>query len=99
MNPGVAALQRLEAMGYRFHLDGDNIVLKYHGPDKPDPNHVTPLLDLVRQHKEKVREFLRCFCPKCGGVVFCPDLEGVSRCLACDWDLLARQYPGLRQRQ
>jgi len=35
-------------------------------------------------------------CPRCGGVVFCPDLEGKGRCLACDWEYLTSIYPGLK---
>jgi rRNA maturation protein Nop10 len=39
-----------------------------------------PLLELVRRHKEDVHYFLRCYCPKCGGVVFVG-----NKCFMCDW--------------
>jgi len=36
-------------------------------------------------------------CTRCGGVIFTPDYDGNSLCLACDWEELTRLYPGLGQ--
>jgi hypothetical protein len=97
MRPGEAVME-LSRFGFHFRLEGKAIKVRYEGKGIQDPSQVAPLLSLVRQHKDQVGEFLRCYCPKCGGVIFCPDLEGVSRCLACEWDYLATIYPGLNQR-
>jgi len=97
MRPGDAVME-LSRLGFRFRLDGEAVKVKFEGADKPDPKHVAPLLDLVRNHKPEVQMFLRAYCPRCGGVCFCPDLEGVSRCLACDWGLLLKEFPALNRK-
>lgn len=94
---GLAAVQKLTAMGYRFQIDGNALRYEWQGPGKPDPDHVRPLLETIKEHKGEVLTFLRCHCPRCGGVAFCPDLDGKERCLACDWEELARMYPGLAE--
>ena len=96
MKPGDAVME-LSRLGFRFRLDGEAVKVRFEGPGQPNPVNVRPLLDLLKVHKEEVREFLRCYCPRCGGVVFCPDLDGKDRCLACDWQELARMYPGLAE--
>ncbi len=88
--PGVAHL------GYRFTVNGESIKGRYEGQGNPDPSQVRPLLDLARQHKEDVRFFLQCHCPRCGCCCFVPDYEGRGLCLACDWGKLLELYPGLR---
>jgi hypothetical protein len=93
---GLIAVQRLTAMGYRFQVEGDALRYEWQGIGKPDPSQVRPLLDLVRQHKDDVRFFLKCHCPRCGGCCFVPDYEGRGLCLACDWGKLMELYPGLR---
>jgi hypothetical protein len=80
MKLGVEAVRKLAFMGYRFTVTGDTIKGIYEGQGEPDPHQVQPLLELVRRHKAAVRDFLRCYCPKCGGVVFVGDL-----CFLCDW--------------
>ena len=97
--PGIEAMRQLAHLGYRFIVNGENIKAKYEGPGEPDPAQVRPLLDLVRQNKEAVRYFLRSFCPRCGGVAFCPDYEGRPLCLSCDWDELVRLYPDMARRK
>jgi hypothetical protein len=79
-NPGIEAAQKMALMGYRFKIEGDAIVADYQGNNKPDPAQAIPLIQALKAHKAKVREFLRCYCPKCGGVVFVGDL-----CFLCDW--------------
>jgi hypothetical protein len=79
-NPGIEAAQKLALMGYRFKVEGDTIVADYQGTNKPDPAQAIPLIQALKAHTAKVREFLRCYCPKCGGVVFVGDL-----CFLCDW--------------
>ena len=96
MNPGIEAARRLSHLGYRFTVNGDTIRARYEGPGDPNPAQVKPLLDLVRQHKEDVRFFLKCYCPRCGGVATCPDFEGRPLCLSCDWAALVELYPALR---
>jgi len=95
-NPGIEATRQLAHMGYRFTVHRENITAKYEGPGEPDAAQVRPLLDLVRQHKDAVRYFLRSFCPRCGGCCFAPDYEGRSLCLACDWAALVELYPGFK---
>jgi hypothetical protein len=80
MNPGIEAARRLAHLGYRFTVEGEKILAEYQGPGKPDPAQVRPLLDLLRAHKDEVREFLRCYCPRCGGIVFVG-----NDCFLCDW--------------
>jgi hypothetical protein len=96
--PGIEAVRKLAALGYRFNVRGETIKASYDGPAAPDPAKVRPLFALLKNHKEEAREFLRCYCPRCGGVAFCPDLEGKDRCIACDWEDLVRMYPGLREK-
>jgi hypothetical protein len=95
-NPGIAAAHKLALMGYRFTLQGENILVDYQASGEPDPDQVMPLLDLLREHKDEVLFFLRCYCPRCGGMMFIPDLEGQDLCAACDWHLLIELYPGLK---
>lgn len=97
VNTGIVAARNLAHLGYRFTVNGETIKASYEGPGKPDPTQVKPLFETVKAHKEEVRHFLKSFCPRCGGVVFCPDLEGKDRCMACDWEELARMYPGLAE--
>lgn len=55
---GLVAVQKLTAMGYRFRAEGADLRYEWHGPGKPDPARVRPLLDTVRQHKEVVLAYL-----------------------------------------
>jgi ribosomal protein S27AE len=80
LNPVIAAAQKLALMGYRFTMQGDTILADYQGPGKPDPDQAIPLLAVLKAHKAKVREFLRYYCPKCGGVVFVG-----AECFLCEW--------------
>ena len=57
MRPGEAVLE-LSRIGFRFRLDGEAVKVRFEGKQVPDPAAVSPLLDLVRQHKEEVRAFL-----------------------------------------
>ena len=97
MNPGDAVME-LTRHGFRFRLDGEAVKVRFEGEHTPDPAAVSPLLDLVRQHKDDVRYFLKCYCPRCGGVATCPDYEGRPLCLTCDWETLTKLYPGLQQK-
>lgn len=96
-NPGIEAVRRLAHMGYRFTVNEESIKARYEGSGKPDPAVISPLLEVARQHKEDVRFFLKCYCPRCGGVASCPDWEGQPLCLACDWQELTRLYHGLAE--
>ncbi len=95
MRPGDAVLE-LSRIGFRFRLDGEAVKVRFVGEQTPDPEAVSPLLDLVRQHKDDVRYFLKSYCPRCGGVATCPDYEGRPLCLACDWAALVELYPDLK---
>jgi hypothetical protein len=94
MRPG-AAVMELTRLGFRFRLDGGAVMVRFEGEQTPDPAAVSPLLDLVRRHKEDVRFFLKCHCPRCGGCCFIPDYEGRPLCLACDWPALVKLYPAM----
>jgi ribosomal protein S27AE len=98
MKPGEAVME-LTRHGFRFRLEGEAVKVRFEGERPPDPAAVSPLLDLVRQHKDAVRYFLRSFCPQCGGCCFVPDYEGRGMCLACDWAVLVTLYPGLGEIQ
>lgn len=88
-------VMKLTKLGFRFRLDGEAVKVRFDGKQTPDPAAVSPLLDLVRQHKEDVRYFLKSHCSKCGGRCFCPDYEGQPLCLICDWEKLTELYPAL----
>lgn len=88
------AVMELTRLGFCFRLDGEAVKVRFEGKQAPDPAAVSPLLDLVRQRKEDVHFFLWSHCPKCGGAVF-GIFSGVSRCMACYWDELARLYPAM----
>jgi hypothetical protein len=94
MRPGEAVME-LSRIGFRFRLDGEAVKVRFEGKQTPDPATVSPLLDVVRQHKDDVRFFLKCHCPRCGGVATCPDYEGRPLCLACDWGELVKLYPAM----
>jgi hypothetical protein len=98
MNPGIEAVRKLADMGYRFTVNGETIKAKYHGPGKPDPDTVRPLLETVKAHKPEAIYFLKSYCPRCGGCCFVPDYEGRPLCMACDWGLLVELYPDLKVR-
>jgi hypothetical protein len=95
MKPGEAVMQ-LTSLGYRFEVTGERLHWRFAGPGQPDPGQVRPLLQLVKECKDEVLFFLRCYCPKCGGTMFIPDLEGHDLCAVCDWQLLIDLYPGLK---
>ncbi len=94
MRPGEAVME-LTRRGFSFRLDGEAVKVRFEGEQPPDPAAVSRLLDLVRRHSEDVLFFLKCHCPRCGGVVFCSDYEGRPLCLGCDWETLVELYPGL----
>lgn len=94
MRPGDAVM-KLTRHGFRFRLDGEAVKVRFEGEQTPDPAAVSPLLDLVRQHKEDVRYFLKSYCPRCGGICFIP-LGEQSLCMACDWAQLIEIYPDLK---
>jgi hypothetical protein len=93
MRPGDAVME-LSKIGFRFRLDGEAVKVRFEGKQTLDPEAVSPLLDLVRQHKEEVRFFLKCHCPRCGGVLF-GTINGVSRCMGCYWEEQALLYPDM----
>jgi ribosomal protein S27AE len=95
-NPGIEAVRKLAHLGYRFTVNGETIKARYEGQGEPDPLKAKPLIDLARQHKTEVVEFLRCYCPRCGGCCFVPDYDKRSLCLTCDWPVLVELYPGLK---
>jgi ribosomal protein S27E len=83
IEPGIQAIHELAIMGYRSWVEDQDIRLHYEGAGKPDADKVSSLVKVVKAHKETVRQFLRIYCPRCGGVVFSPDSAGIDRCLAC----------------
>ena len=98
MTPGIEAAHKLALLGYRFKVQGDNILADYRGPGDPDPAKVQPLLDLLRAHRDEVRELLRCYCPTCGGMCFGTFADGQERCLGCYFQGLKALSPGLELR-
>ena len=92
MNPGDAVME-LTRHGFRFRLDGEAVKVRFEGEQAPDPEVVSPLLDIVRQHKDDVRYFLKSYCPRCGGCCFIGKF-----CMACDWLELVEIYPDLQRK-
>lgn len=97
MRPETAVME-LSRIGFRFRLDGEAVKVRFEGEQTPDPETVSPLLDLVRQHRDDVRYFLKSFCPRCGGCCFAPDYEGRPLCMGCDWAVLVELYPDLQRK-
>lgn len=95
MKPGEAVM-KLTALGYRFEVTGERLRWRFEGQGQPDPGQVQPLLQLVKERRDEVLFFLRCYCQRCGGTMFIPDLEGHDLCAAYDWHLLIELYPGLK---
>lgn len=93
-NPGIAAVQELTRIGYRFTVKGDTILAHYEAFGNPDPDLVRVLLDLVKQNKNEVITFVKSYCPKSGEVCFGP-LDNDEGCLVCHWADLKAQNPGL----
>lgn len=81
MRAGEAVI-KLVSLGYHFELAGVKVRYEWQGPGEPNPCQVLPLLEVVKAHRDEVDFFLKCHCPRCGGVVF-GTFEGKSRCLAC----------------
>ena len=73
-------VMKLTKLGFRFRLDGEEIKVRFEGGQIPDSVQVRALFEVVKTHKDEVREFLRCYCPKCGGIVFVGD-----ECFICEW--------------
>lgn len=94
-NPGIAAVQELTRIGYRLTVEGDTILAYYEAFGNPDPAQVQLLLDLVKQNKNDVLTFLKCYCPKSGEVCFGTFDEGEDGCLVCHWADLKALNPGL----
>ncbi|MBM4302172.1 MAG: hypothetical protein FJ121_11740 [Deltaproteobacteria bacterium] len=54
----IEAVRKLVQLGYRLTVNGEIIKAKYHGPGKPDPEKVRPLLETVKAHKPDVLVYL-----------------------------------------
>uniref|UniRef100_A0A7V4G8V1 Uncharacterized protein n=1 Tax=Desulfobacca acetoxidans TaxID=60893 RepID=A0A7V4G8V1_9BACT len=59
LKPGIAAVQKLMDLGYRFNVQGETIKGRYEGPGEPDPARVRPLLAQVGAYKEEVLDYLK----------------------------------------
>jgi len=73
-------VMKLAKLGFRFRLDGEEIKVRFEGGQITDSVQVRALFEVVKTYKDEVREFLRCFCFKCGGIVFVGD-----ECFICEW--------------
>jgi hypothetical protein len=89
------AVMKLAVLGYCFEVAGEQLRWRFEGQGQPSPDEVRPLLQLIKESRDEVLFFLRCYCPRCGGMMFIPDLEGQDQCASCDWRLLIEIYPGL----
>ncbi|MDO8141753.1 MAG: hypothetical protein Q6358_09670, partial [Candidatus Brocadiales bacterium] len=52
-------VSKLSGYGYRFTLNGDNIVLKHTGRDAPKSDEILPLVDELKQNKSAVMQYLK----------------------------------------
>jgi hypothetical protein len=75
-----SVVMELTRLGFRFRLEGEEIKVRFEGGQIADSVKVRALLEVVKTHKDEVREFLRCCCSKCGGIVFVGD-----ECFICEW--------------
>jgi hypothetical protein len=80
------AVVELTRIGFRFRLEGETVKVRFAGKIRPETRRVKDLLDILKSQRAEVREFLRYYCPKCGGVVFVGD-----QCFLCDWLPRARR--------
>lgn len=88
------AVMELSRLGFCFRLEGEAVKVRFEGHKKPNPDLVANLMYLLRQHRDEVREFLRSYCPRCGGVVF-GTFDGREFCMACTYRELKNLMPGL----
>jgi ribosomal protein S27AE len=95
MKPGEAVM-KLTSLGFRFEAEVERLRWRFEGQGQPDPGQVRPLLQMVKECRDEVLFFLRCYCPRCGGAMFIPDPDGRDLCARCDWHLLVDFFPGLR---
>jgi hypothetical protein len=54
----IKAVKELANLGYRFEVIGGKLRYQFIGSGNPDPEQVMPLLEVVKTHKEKVRELI-----------------------------------------
>jgi hypothetical protein len=92
---GLSAIQKLTAMGYCFQVEGDGLRYEWHGPGKPDPSQVKPLLEVIRQHKNEVRPYLAALVT-CRGCDHAEVGEGWAMCQGEPWDGIPGQAPDLQ---
>ena len=52
-------ISRLESLGYAIHLDGDDLVCRWSGTEKPERNLVSPLLAELRGSKVEAMAWLK----------------------------------------
>lgn len=52
-------INEFQHLGYAVNLDGENIKLKYELHNKPDRSRITPLLDVLKEHKVDVIGYLK----------------------------------------
>ena len=53
------ALRKLEKLGYRFQLEGEQIKFKHEGKERPDPAVVKPLLEELKARKSEAFKYLQ----------------------------------------
>ena len=87
------AIVELKALGYEVAVEGDQIRLRHHGTQEPDPAQVAPLIESVKEHKDDAIRFLRGNleregtgrreCYFCGGTRFWISVYGMTICTRC----------------
>ncbi len=85
------AVKKLRQLGYRFQAQGRRMRYEWQGQGKPDPAEVIPLLDVVRQHREEVKELLALVsCQTCNHAQVG---QGWAICQREPWDGIKGQAP------
>jgi len=86
MNPNRTIVE-LVRLGYRFEIHGDKVRYSYHGPDRPDPATVRPLLETLKARKPEVVTYLKAESARAIG----------QPCTSCPWcmDNPWTHYPDL----
>jgi ribosomal protein S27AE len=96
INPGILAVHSLALKEYRFTVVGETINAEFEGSGKPDQIQVQSLLKTIKEHKDDVVDFLRVYCPKCGGVCFVSIRDRIL-CAACDWQEIVKLFPQIEE--
>jgi len=85
-------VMKLTKLGFRFRLDGEVVKVRLTGEQPQDPAAASRLLELVRQHRDQVRAYLKTLVV-CQDCVHAQVGQGWALCQAEPWDGIPGQTP------